>query len=217
MAADPCALVDALAAFQLEVLKRINRKFAALRSLARLLEQLGDLRSLIPNISKLIPIINIDLAMYENLVASCPYLNLPPVTTGDINQLQAMAAGAYANFFNKLLNHPWNRMGQLQEQMDAFQGQINGAFAQAGDFLKCLQAVCATGKAVAGQLNALSKADIGKEISTFANNFAANVGQVLTEPMQQKYNQIVEAKGQLQALGADVKTDYKDSKAALGA
>lgn len=216
MATDPCAVVDALAAFQLDVLKRINRKFAALRSLAQLLEQLGDLSALVPNIGKLIPVIQIDLALYENLVANCPYLNLPPATTGDLNQLQAMVTGAYANFFNKLLRHPWNRMGQLQEQMDNFQSQINSAFTQAGDFFRCLQTVCATGRAVAGQLNALSNADIGKEITTFANNFASNAGQVLTEPMKQKYNQITEAKDQLKALGADVGQDYKDAKAALG-
>jgi len=213
---DPCAVVDALAAFQLDVLKRINRKFAALRSLAQLLEQLGDLSALVPNLGALIPVIRVDLALYENLVANCPYLNLPPATTGDLNQLQAMLTGAYANFFNKLLRHPWNRMGQLQEQMDNFQSQINGAFTQAGDFLRCLQTVCATGRAVAGQLNALSNAEIGKEITSFANNFAANAGQVLTDPAKQKYAQIVEAKDQLKALGADVGQDYKDAKAALG-
>lgn len=215
MAADPCQIVDALAAFQLDVLKRINRKFAALRSLAQLIEQLGDLSTLIPNISKLIPIIQIDLAMYQRLAASCPFLNLPQVSTGDVNQLQAMVAGAYANFFNKLLRHPWNRLGLLQSYMDNFQSQINGAFAQAGDFFACLQAVCAAGKAVAGQLNAIADADIGKEIKTFANNFAANAGQVLTEGMKQKYAQIVEAKDQLKALGADVKTDYATAKAEL--
>ena len=187
---DACQVVDTLAAFQLDVLKRINRKFAALRGLAQLLEQLGNLDELVPNIGALIPVVRIDLALYENLVANCPYLNLPPFTTGDLNQLQA--------------------------QMDQFQGEVNAAITNAGDFLRCLQTVCATGRAVAGQLNALSNADIAKEIGIFAENFAADAGQVMTEPMRIKYRQLQDVQTQLKALGADVGQDYTDAKAALG-
>lgn len=216
MATDPCAIVDALAAFQLDVLRRLNRKFSALRNLAQLLEQLGDLASLVPNIGSLIPVIRIDLELYENLVADCPYLNLPPVTSGDVTQLQAYLATAYANFFNKLLRHPYNMMGQLQDELLKFESQVNSAFAESSDFLRCLQTVCASGRAVAGQLNALTNADIAKEITTFANNYAASAGKVLTEPMQAKYAQIQEAKTQLIDLGADVKQDYATAKAAAG-
>lgn len=220
MAVDPCQVVDTLVAFQLDVLRRINRKFAALRSLAYLLEQLGDLEALVPNIGALIPVIQIDLEAYERIVAQCPWLNLPPVTTGDVNQLQAMVTGAYANFVNKLLRHPWNRMGQLQDQLDGWlgqiQGDVNSAITQAGDFLRCLQAVCAAGKAVVGQLNAIKDADIAAEINKFADNFVAEAGQVMTEPMKIKYQQLQDAKNQLIALGADVGQDYADAKAALG-
>jgi len=214
---DPCVVVDTLAAFQLDTLRRINRKFAALRNLAQLLEQLGDLSALVPNIGQLIPVVNIDLALYEQLVASCPYLNLPPVTTGDVNQLQSYVTSAYANFFNRLLRHPWNRMGQLQQELDSYQSQITGAFAQAGDFLRCLQTVCATGRAVAGQLEAVRDADIAKEIKTFTENYVANSGRVLSAGAQEKYAQIAAGKQQLIALGADVKLDYTQAKAALSA
>lgn len=217
---DPCQVVDALAAFQLEVLRRINRKFTALRNLAALLEQLGDLSDLVPNIGRLIPVIQIDLELYENLVANCPWLNLPPVTTGDLNQLQAMLTGAYANFVNKLLRHPWNRMGQLQDQLDAFlgqlQGDINSAMTQTADFLRCLQTVCAAGKAAIGQLNAIKDADISAEINRFAENFVADAGQVMTEGMKTKNLQLQDSILQLKALGADVGNDYADAKAALG-
>lgn len=212
---DACQVVDTLVAFQMDVLRRVNRKFAALRSLAQLLEQLGNLDDLVPNIGALIPVVRIDLAIYENLVANCPYLNLPPFTTGDLNQLQVQVTGAYANFFNKLLRHPWNRMGQLQDQMDQFQGEVDAAITNAGDFLRCLQTVCAAGKAVAGQLNSLANADIAKEVGIFAENFAASAGQVLTEPLKLKYSQIQEAKSQLLLLGADVGQDYTTAKAAL--
>lgn len=221
MAADPCQVVDALAAANLDLLKRINRKFAALRNLAQLLEQLANIDDLIPNIGKLIPVVNIDLTLYENLVANCPYLNLPPATTGGLTALQTQLTGAYANMVNKLLRGSWNRMGQLQEQMDSYLGQAQGAassaLTQSQDFLRCLQSVCAAGKAVAGQLNALSDADIGKEITNFANNFAANGGKVLTAGQELKYQQVQEAKKQLIALGADTKGDYTTLKSKLGA
>lgn len=216
MAADPCQVVDALAAFQLDVLRRINRKFAALRSLAQLLEQLGNLDELVPNIGALIPVVDIDLAIYENLVANCPYLNLPPYTTGDLNQLQVQVTGAYANFFRKLLNHPYNRMGQLQEQLINFQGEVDAAITDAGDFLRCLQTVCAAGRAVAGQLNSLANADIAKEIGIFAENYAASAGQVMTEGMRIKYQEVQDAMTQLKDLGADVGQDYAAAKAAMG-
>ena len=216
MAADPCQVVDTLAAFQLDVLRRINRKFAALRSLAQLLEQLGNLDELVPNIGALIPVVDIDLAIYENLVANCPYLNLPPYTTGDLNQLQVQVTGAYANFFRKLLNHPYNRMGQLQEQLINFQGEVDAAITDAGDFLRCLQTVCAAGRAVAGQLNSLTNADIAKEIGIFAENYAASAGQVMTEGMRIKYQEVQDAMTQLKDLGADVGQDYAAAKAAMG-
>lgn len=202
------------------MLRRINRKFTALRRLAALLEQLGELSDLVPNIGRLIPVVQIDLELYERLVANCPWLNLPPVTTGDLNQLQAMLTGAYANFFNKLLRHPWNRMGELQNQLDDFlgqiQGDVNSAMTQAADFLRCLQTVCASGKAAVGQLNAIADADIAAEINRFAENFTAESGQVLTEGMRTKYQQIQDGKELLLALGADVGQDYADAKAALG-
>lgn len=220
MAVDPCQVVDTLAAFQLDVLKRINKKFTALRSLAGLLEQLGDLSDLVPNIGRLIPVVNIDLALYENLVANCPWLNLPPATTGDLNQLQAMVTGAYANMINRLLRHPWNRMGQLQDQLDDFlgqiQGDVNSAMTQAADFLRCLQTVCAAGRAAVGQLNAIKDADIAAEIDKFTENFVNDAGQVMTEGMRTKYQQLQDAKLQLEVLGGDVGQDYADAKAALG-
>lgn len=220
MAVDPCQVVDALAAANLDLLRRINRKFAALHSLAQLLEQLGDLAGLFPNLGALVPVVNIDIQLYTELAVRCPQLNLPPVTTGQVNNLQAMLVGAYSQFLNKLLNHPWNRMNQLQAQLNDFlfqiQTPINFGLSQVQDFLGCLQAVCAAGRAVASQLQSFSNADIGKEITTFANNFAAKGGQVLTQPMQNKVATLQAMQRQLIDLGATSKNDYATAKAALG-
>lgn len=216
MAADLCSIVDALTASQLDAMRRLNRKFAALRSLAQLLEQLGDLNELVPNIDKLIPVITVDLELYENLVADCPYLNLPPVTTGQINQLQNALVNAYANFFNKLLRHPWNRMGQLQQELLNYQSSLSAGLTEVTDFLRCLQSVCAASQSATGQLQAFSSASIDKEITAFTENFVANSGEVLSAPMQLKYAQITEAKTRLIALGANVKRNYADAKTAAG-
>jgi len=211
-----CTVVDTLVATQLDVLKRINRKFAALRNLAQLLEQLGNVDELVPNIGALIPVIRVDLTVYENMVALCPYLNLPPFTTGDLNQLQVQLTGAYATYFQKLLNHPWYRMGQLQEQLLNLQGSANFAATEILDFLRCLQTVCAAGQAVSGQISALADAEIAKEVKTFAENFAASGGEVLTEPMKIKYQEVIDIQKQLIALGADSKSNYTAAKAAMG-
>lgn len=220
MAVDPCQVVDTLAAANLEIMRRVNKKFAALRNLAQLLSQLGEVSELVPNIGRLIPVIRVDIQLYTDIQTNCPYLNLPPATTGSIESLQAQLTTAYAQMVAKLLNHPWNRMGKLQEEMNQFllgiQGPIDFGLQQSQNFLRCLQAVCAAGKAVAGQLNAFSDADIGKEITTFANNFAANGGKVLTEGMEAKYEELQSMKRELIELGADTKMDYTDAKAALG-
>ena len=57
----PCQVIDALAQFQYEVVRRLNRKFNALRRIAELLEAVGDLSVIVPNIGDLIPISSITL------------------------------------------------------------------------------------------------------------------------------------------------------------
>jgi len=73
-----CGVIDALSDFQQKVIEAINGKFAALRRLSELLEQLSDLTGFIPDITKLIPLSAIDLTLYETLRAECPFLHLPP-------------------------------------------------------------------------------------------------------------------------------------------
>jgi hypothetical protein len=70
----PCQVLDALAQFQYDVVRRLNRKFNALRRIAELLEQVGDIGVLIPNIAELIPITSITLDTYQRLVENCPFL-----------------------------------------------------------------------------------------------------------------------------------------------
>ena len=222
MAANPCQVLDCLAAFQFDILRRINRKFAALRGLAQLLAQLiniDQLDHLLASITALVPIIQIDLSMYTAMLNGCPYLNLPPISADisppDLSALQSLVAKAYADLYNKLLRHPLNRIAKLQAQMDGFQGQINAAFAQANDFLRCLQAICDTGALVASQMEAIAQTDIHKEFTKFTDNFVASAGQVITPDLSLKYAQVQEGQARLISLGADVNYDYNTAKAAV--
>ncbi len=223
-ASQACSVVDALVADNLDVLQRINRKFAALRNLAALLEQLGDIQGLIPNIAALVPVAAIDFSLYSALAAQCPLLNLPAIAAGGSTAaLQALVAQAYANMVNRLIRHPWNRARALQAQMDAYfnaalgtvQGGINGALSQSLNLLTCLQAVCATGQAVASQLQSFSDANVAKQIGLFRDNFAAHAGSVLSPDMTAKAAELQAAQDQLAELGASNKPTYDVLKARL--
>jgi hypothetical protein len=209
MAVNPCTVLDALSDFQYDLMRRLNKKFEQLRRLAALLEQLGDLSSLIPNLNALIPILNIDFSVYEALAQNCPFLGLPtnPIQ-GELDKLRQQVLAAYDNYARQLLNHPFLRMGKLQEEMTKFQTQLTGALSQGQDFIRCLQAMCAAGSALGSAVSKLSQAEIEKTVTKFTENFVTNAGQVLTDPMKQKYGQVTDALGTMQDLGSDVGKDY---------
>lgn len=210
MAVNPCNVLDALSDFQYDLMNRLNKKFEQLRRLASLLEQLGDLSWLIPNLNALIPVIDIDFEVYNQLASNCPFLGLPgnPVQ-GNLDALRAEVLSAYDNYARKILNHPFMRMGELQEELTKFQVQITGAMTQGQDFIRCLQSMCAAGSALQSTVSRLSQTDIQATVSKFTENFVTNAGQVLTDPMKQKHQQATDALGMIQGLGSDVGKDYQ--------
>jgi hypothetical protein len=207
---NPCNVLDALADFQLDLMNRLNKKFEQLRRLARLLEQLGDLTWLIPDLSKLIPIVNIDFDVYNQLAAACPFLGLPPnPIQDDLNKLRGQVLAAYNGYARKLLNHPFIRLGKLQDEMDGYRDQIIGALGMGSDYIRCLQAMCAAGSALGSTISKLSQVDVSKTVTTFTNNFVHEAGSVLTEPLKIKYGQAQEALAQVKEMGATAGADYK--------
>jgi hypothetical protein len=213
---NPCNVLDALADFQYDLMRRLNKKFEQLRRLAALLEQLGDLSAWIPDISKLIPIIDINYDLYTQLAASCPFLGLPPVPDeANVNVLRQQVLAAYDNYARQLLNHSFLRMGKLQDELTNFQNKIMGAMGMGSDYIRCLQAICAAGSALGSTVSKLAQtnsAALSKTVSDFKTNFVTNAGQVLTEPMKIKYQQTKDALGVMQGLGADVGKDYSQLK-----
>lgn len=214
MAVNPCNVLDALADFQLDLMRRLNKKFEQLRRLAQLLQQLGDLSALAPNLNALIPVINIDFDLYNQLAANCPFLGLPsPPLEGDLNALRSQVLAAYNGYVAKILNHPYSRLGQVQEQLTAFQRKISGAMGMGTDYIRCLQTLCATASALNSTIDKLQQADIDKTVSDFTKNYVENAGKVLTEPMEISAKQSKEALAQAKSLGADFQKDYKELKA----
>lgn len=197
---EPCIVIDALAEFQLSVMERLNRKFFALRRLAQLLEQIGDVTELVPNIGALIPVEQISLETYQRLADNCPFLGLPPVSDANLAALKARVIEAYANLVARLNNHPHVRMGKVQKFLDRFQGEINAAGAVAEDALLCLQTICDTAAEAGSAFNKVTQADISKQVSLYTQNFVSNGGQVMTEGMRFKQEEVVTAIGHIKEL-----------------
>ncbi len=198
--AGPCDVMDILANDYFQIIKSVNRKFNALRRLAELIEQLGDLSGFIPDLSKLIPIKNIDLSTYANLKAACPQLDLPDLGIPDVTALQAEVNAAYGRLRDKLLKHPWMRLDALQEEMTNYQSQFN-AFANKGtSFMQCLQAGCAAYQAGSQFFSGLGKLDIEKELTTLFKNTVNGQVKVLNTQMEVKKSQVNDARDQLTVL-----------------
>lgn len=215
--ANVCAITDALAEAQYYSLQKLNRKFEALRRLAQQLEALGDLSTLIPNITDLVPVLDIDISTYTELASACPFLNLPAFNEASLEQLRREVITAYDRLVRNVLNHPWTRMGQLQEQLSMYQQRVNALFAQGAQYLQCLQAACQAAQSTGRFLSRVSADDITKEFGKYTDNFVSKGGQVLTESGQAKYAQAVDTVEAMRDLGSEVTPSFAVSKAAATA
>lgn len=191
-----CGVVDALSDFQVKIMEAINSRFTALRRLAALLEQAGDLTGFIPDISRLVPISRIDVSLYSELRANCPYLNLPPVDVSPeqyLGELRAQVNAAYGRLLGQINKHPFSIMGSLQDKFNSFQSRINATALQGSDFLRCLQSVCATGQAFTASVNSLihrSPDSILNTATEFYKNQVTGQGKILSDAAQAKANDI---------------------------
>lgn len=208
----PCQVIDALAQFQYEVVRRLNRKFNALRRIAELLEAVGDLSVIVPNIGDLIPISSITLETYARLVQNCPFLGLPENPNAEsLNVLRQRVVAAYAALIRRLLNHPHVRMSKLQETLNRFQSDLNAGAAVVADYLTCLQTICDTIGVAGTAFGNITQADIQKEVAAYTRNFVQNGGEVMTAGMRTKNEQIETTISQIEDLSTDVVTDVNDA------
>lgn len=77
--------------------------------------------------------------------------------------------------------------------------------------------MCAAASELGSIVSTVSQADLAQTVSDFTSNYVDKAGQVLTDPMKQKYQQASDALGTLQSLGSDVGKDYAYYKARASA
>ncbi len=199
-AVSACGAIDILSNDYFQIIRSVNRKFNALRRLAELIEQLGDLSGFIPDISRLIPLFKIDLSIYANLKAACPFLDLPALGLPDVNALQREVNAAYARLMARLLKHPWARLSLLEDEMASFQAQFNAYASRGTSFLQCLQAGCSAYQAGSQFFSSLSPSSIQKELDQVFKNSVNGEVKVLTSQMAIKSDQVKSAQDQLTIL-----------------
>lgn len=187
--ANPCTVTNVVANDYVNAVGAVNRKFNALQRLAQLLEQLGDINGLLLSLNPaaLIPLYDIDFSTYTDLVAACPFLNLPPVpSNASVAALQAQVSSAYSRLIQSLNLHPFSRLALLQAQMDKVQAQVNDVLAVGAPYLQCLGAACGAASDVANFVNNLVQNGVQQELSNFSRGYLASNGQVLTQDMKDK-------------------------------
>ena len=199
----PCQVIDALAEYNYDVLRRLNRKFLALRRLAMLLEQLGDQTELVPNIGFLLPVEDINLNTYQALFENCPFLGLPEVSNANLTVLKAAVIQAYAEQIRRLLNHPYLRLDTLQNTLIRYQNKVNFGGSIVENALTCLQSICVAAEEGQSFFNQISNADISSEVASYTQNFVTENGSVLTEGMAIKRDEVLTSIDRLQELSSD--------------
>lgn len=204
---NPCGVLQALVNWELNMLQLLNKKFAALRRLAALLEQLGDISTLLPNLSGLVPVAEIDISVYTDLQVNCPFLNLPPYSNEDIATLRSRVNAAYASLASTLSLHPYMRMDRVQKMLNDFQETINFPYGE--DYIRCLNSICAAIGTAGSLLEGVRQMDIQHELEAFGRDFVENAGQVLTEPMRIKRNEAMQLYNQVLDLRDESVQDFQ--------
>jgi hypothetical protein len=208
MAVDPCGIMQALVGWEMKVISSLNKKFAALQRLTELLEQLGDIASALPpTLGVLVPVADIDLDAYTALQVNCPFLNLPPATTEDLNELRSKVNAAYALLARDLLKHPWIRMNNVQKALNDFQQKVNYPYGE--DYIRCLNSICAAINVAGSFLENLKQADVAAELASFGQNFVQRGGRVLSDAQAIKRDEAVQVYNQIIDLRDDTVQDFR--------
>jgi hypothetical protein len=157
---------------------QLERKFTSLTRLADILEKAGDGLTL-PNINSLVPIPDIDAGTLAALLQICPFLSLPSLPT-----LQAQLSLAYLDIISSLLVHPYNRLNQLQVQLNKLQAKFNSIINTGPLFGRCQGIACPT----------------PSPVPTLSPAYTAANGQVLSPTQQTKANNVAAMIATVKAL-----------------
>ena len=191
-----CKTIDALGFAQLRAMERMNRKIYGLQRVGELLSNAANPAGLMPDVDTLIPIRDIDPTALQTLQTGCPGIFSGLEQPVSLESFREHVLVAYRGLFSKLDNHPWSRLGRLQDKLNRFQAKfthldLNGVQAM----LNCVGAVCDAANQLPENIRHQQAV-----IDQYQQNFPGGVGQVLTAPMQAKKNQIDALKAAVEAL-----------------
>lgn len=218
--ASVCDVINTVSEFQLDALRKVNRKLISLQHLAALMEQLGDadagfINELRAFADRFIPVSSIDATLYGQIQSACPFIALPPITadtSANTAILQAILLDAYNNLIRKVLGHAYSKMGTLQRELENFLATVAITEALAYDFFSCLQSAC-NGTLFTGE----GAADFSAQSGQYQKNYVATGGKVLTPQQQVKNGYALDLLTKLQSLGGTAGVPYSQAKALLPA
>lgn len=167
------------------------KKRIQLQRIAQLLFNAG-LGVPLPNINQLLPISQITPQFYNQLKASCPMLPLPSTAALGLNDLKKQVDDAYAFLQQYLQYHPFQQMGQLQDQLNDLLGAVNSLFGSVGgasSILGCLNGICTAGSQI-GIYTQDFNTNVRNDFQKIVNQYGDAFGAVLTAPMQQATDQV---------------------------
>ncbi len=175
-------------------MEQLNEKANGLRRLAELITYATDPRSLIPDISALVPIGSIDIDSYQNLRAQCPFLNLPDGQAG-LDILASDLFKSYNSLLDGLKAHPFNQLNKLVDTFDRLVGQAGVDVDCVLRYLQCAQGACSALDEQAATTNRM--ADV---LDTYTRNLTNTTAAVLSDRAKAKVAEYDETVGQVQNL-----------------
>jgi len=226
MPATPCNVLNTVSQFQLDAMTQLNKKLMGLQNTAQLLERNGDsavsfITQLNNSTDSLARVADVDTDLYNKLVAACPFLTNPitgsdgsrtPSAASSVESLQATVVRAYDSAIDKLLNHPYSRMQNLQGELD---NEINHWSAKnilATNFTRCMQQACSS-----ILFSDLAPDNLKQQADRYQRNFTNGTARVLSQAQQDKADLVTSLVGHIQGLGATAGKTYASAKAALTA
>jgi hypothetical protein len=225
MAATPCNVLNTVSQFQLDAMTQLNKKLMSLQNTAQLLERNGDsaasfVTQLNNSTDSLARITDVDKDLYDKLVAACPFLTNPIIGPDDtsasaassVESLQATVMKSYDSLINKLLNHPYRRMQNLQGEMDNTINQFAAKNILATNFTRCMQQACSS-----ILFSDLAPDNLKEQADRYQRNFINGTARVLSQAQQDKADLVTSLVGHIQGLGATPRKTYSTAKAALTA
>lgn len=175
-----CQALDSLTQKETGLMDRMNKRVDAMQRLAELIQRAT--MPAIPNPAALIPVTDINMDVYNQMRASCPFLNLPAISPNNLMGLDTLRSklnAAYSQLMTDLENNPLLRLNRFQQMLSRFQKQMNIDLGAVQGYLKCADGLCNATSSAGGAVSAA-----GNSVNTYAQTLAAGPPALGTAAIQ---------------------------------